>query len=110
MGVTFTEIPTTTLRLLAGVELDRTGTSPAPNRARTVIVGQKLSAGTATANAIVYVGTETRAKGLFGQGSFLHLMVKAYLANDRSVRLTAPPVFGDREPLARGGDHLHRFG
>lgn len=92
MGVTFTEIPTTTLRLLAGVELDRTGTSPAPNRARTVIVGQKLSAGTATANAIVYVGTETRAKGLFGQGSFLHLTVKAYLANDPTAELWAIPV------------------
>lgn len=92
MGVTFTEIPTSTLRLLAGVELDRTGTSPAPNRARTVIVGQKLAAGTATANAIVYVGTEARAKGLFGQGSFLHLMVKAYLANDPTAELWAIPV------------------
>lgn len=92
MGVTFSEIPSTTLRLLAGIELDRTGTSPAPNRARTVIVGQKLTAGTATANAIVYVGTEARAKGLFGQGSFLHLMCRAYLANDPTAELWAIPV------------------
>jgi phage tail sheath gpL-like len=92
MAVTFSEIPTSTLRLLAGVELDRTGTSPAPNRARTVIVGQKLAAGTATANAIIYVGTEARAKGLFGQGSLLHLMCKAYLANDPTAELWAIPV------------------
>lgn len=92
MAITFTQIPSTTLRLLAGVELDRTGTSPAAGRARTIIVGQKTSSGSATANAVVYVGTEARAKALFGQGSHLHLMVRALLANDPQAELYAIPV------------------
>ena len=92
MAITFTQIPSTQLRLLAGVELDRTGTAPAAGRARTVLVGQKLNAGSATANAVVYVGTEARAKALFGQGSHLHLMVQALLANDPTAEVYAIPL------------------
>ncbi len=99
----FAEIPSDHLGLIGGVELDRRGRAPVASRARTMIVGAKTSAGTATANLAVYVGSVANAKALFGQGSQLALMVEAYLANDPRGEVWAIPVSDHGSGVAATG-------
>lgn len=82
MEIPIPEVPTTQLVGLSLVQLDRQGTSPAPSNAKTVVVGQKTSSGSATANTLVQVTSAERAKALFGAGSQLAIMCQTYLKND----------------------------
>ena len=49
------------------------------NRQNTLIVGQRLAAGTIAANTVVDVFSDTEAATYFGRGSIAHLMVRAAL-------------------------------
>lgn len=49
------------------------------NLQRTLIVGQRLAAGTVAANTVVDVFSDTDAATFFGRGSIAHLMVRAAL-------------------------------
>lgn len=49
------------------------------NLQKTLIVGQRLAAGTVAANTVVDVFSDTDAATYFGRGSIAHLMVKAAL-------------------------------
>ena len=82
MAIPIPEVPATQLVGLSMVMLDRQGTSPAVANAKTCIVGQKTSAGSATANTLVQVTSAERATALFGVGSQLAIMCKTYLQND----------------------------
>ena len=57
-----------------------------------LLLGQKLASGTATANAIVQVTGKAQADGLFGVGSHLARMARAYIDNDKIGILYAIPV------------------
>ena len=89
MPIPITDVPTTQLVGLSMVQLDRQGTSPAPSNAKTCIIGQKTSAGSATANTLVQVTSAERAKALFGVGSQLAIMCQTYLRNDPQGNLYA---------------------
>lgn len=54
-----------------------------------LMIGQKLSAGTATANQIYSLTSADQAKGLFGQGSVLHLMARKWFQNNTTSSLKA---------------------
>lgn len=82
MAIPIPEVPTTQLVGLSMVMLDRQGTSPAPTNAKTAIIGQKTSAGSATANTLVQVTSAERATALFGVGSQLAIQCQTYLKND----------------------------
>ena len=102
MAITMTEIPTTQLIGLAQVQLDRTGTTPASAVQRSCIFGQKTSAGSATALALVQVSSNERAVALFGVGSQLAIMCATYLRNDPAAVLYAVPFSDNGTTKAAG--------
>jgi phage tail sheath gpL-like len=54
---------------------------------RALIIGQKLAAGSATANAMVKVSSADQVVALAGRGSMLHRMAKAWFANNKSTEV-----------------------
>lgn len=58
---------------------------------KALMMGQKLSGGTATADVPVTVTSEAQAITLFGRGSFLHLMVKKFFEANKFTSLTVIP-------------------
>jgi phage tail sheath gpL-like len=58
---------------------------------KALMLGQKLAAGTATANVPVTITSEAQAITLFGRGSFLSRQVKAFLAANKFTSLTVIP-------------------
>lgn len=58
---------------------------------KALMFGQKIAAGTATADIPVLVTSESQAITLFGRGSMLHRMVKAFLAANKFTGLTVLP-------------------
>lgn len=61
-------------------------------RFKCLLIGQKLVGGIAAANTLVRVVSEREAITLFGEGSMLVAMVRAFLANQKSLELWAIPV------------------
>ena len=57
------------------------------NLQKLLIVGQKLAAGTAVANAINDIFSDTEASTLFGRGSICHLMVREALKANPNLQL-----------------------
>lgn len=57
-----------------------------------LLIGQKLAAGTATADAPVVVGSLAQAQVLFGTGSMLERMVAAFFKNNQAAELWCMPV------------------
>lgn len=103
MGIVFDSISSTQLQMLAGVELDRSGVSPSSASQTSVLFGQMRSTGTASATTAVQVSSYERAQGLFGIGSQLSLMVKAYLANDPQGELWCIPMIDKSSGTAASG-------
>jgi phage tail sheath gpL-like len=59
---------------------------------RVLMIGQRTSAGTATAGTVNEVQSLDSAKSLFGVGSHLADMVDAFLLNNPNIRITAVPL------------------
>jgi phage tail sheath gpL-like len=57
-----------------------------------LMIGGKLSTGTAAANTLTLVTRDAQAKTLFGAGSILHRMVVAALRQNQSVELWCLPL------------------
>lgn len=55
------------------------GMHAANNQQKTLIVGQRLAAGTVAANTVVEVFSDADAANYFGRGSIAHLMVRSAL-------------------------------
>lgn len=89
MAIPIPDVSTNQLVGLALVQLDRQGTAPSATPWKTAIIGQKTSAGSATANTLVQVTSAERATALFGVGSQLAIMCHAYLKNDPTGNLWA---------------------
>lgn len=92
MTIAISEVPSTQLIGLAKVQLDRQGTTPGASSQKVGIIGQKTSAGSATANVLVQVTSAQRATALFGVGSQLAIMCQTYLKNDPQADLWAVPL------------------
>ncbi len=84
MSISFNAIPGNLLVPFVAVEIDNTRAEQGPGLLsyRTLLIGQKTSAGTATANTMVRVTTPEEVLTLAGRGSILHRMAIAYFANN----------------------------
>jgi len=96
--VTFNSIPAGgTLRTpLFFLEVDPTAAAtPSSEVGPSLIIGNKLAAGTAAAGVPVLVDSAGQARGLFGEGSVLFDMVEAYRRNDAFSELWCLPLDDD---------------
>lgn len=94
MNIAFNQISANERRPSIKVEYDSTNAiaGPAQQPYKGLILGQKLSAGTATVNALYSVNSAQEAKNLFGAGSMLHNMAQIYFKDTRITDLTMAAV------------------
>lgn len=90
MAISFNQVPSQIRVPFLYAEFDNANAIQGPTRQpyRTLMIGQKLSAGTQAALTPVIVSSKAQAKTLFGQGSMLHDMVQHYFNNGGVIPLT----------------------
>lgn len=98
MTVPFNTIPTSLRQPFFFVEMDASQAGYFSQNKRSLLIGQKATAGTAAANTPVQVTDAKAANALFGQGSMLARMVAIYRQADPVGELWAIAV-----PDAAGG-------
>lgn len=81
-AVSFNYIPTNVRVPLFYAEMDNSAAGYFSQNKRTLLIGQKLAAGTAVVNTPMLVSTTDSAKALFGAGSMLARMHAAYRQQD----------------------------
>ena len=84
MAISFNQIPNGIRVPFAYIELDNTGanTGTALQTYRSLLIGQKLAAGTTPALTPTRITSAQQAATMFGAGSMLHNMAEAYFANN----------------------------
>lgn len=82
MAVSFNNIPSNIRVPLFYAEVDNSRAGYFQQQNRTLIIGQKLSGGSAAANVPVFCSSGDQAKQLCGVGSMLERMVTKYREND----------------------------
>ncbi len=82
MPVSFNNLPANIRVPLFYAEVDNSQAGSYAFQAKSLLIGQKLAAGTAAANTPILVTSVAQAKALFGRGSILAMMMEAYRAND----------------------------
>jgi len=82
MSVSFNNIPANIRVPLFYAEVDNSQANTAQEVQRTLLIGQKLAAGTAVADTLQFVSTTDDAKTLYGKGSHLARMHAAARAVD----------------------------
>lgn len=89
VGISFNSIPGNLRVPFFAVEFDNTRASqgPALLTYRALLIGQKTSAGTATANTLYKVTSAAAVLTLAGRGSMLHRQAMAWFANNQSTEL-----------------------
>lgn len=87
MTITVPNVPSNQRVPLFYANISQTGAARLVDRS--LIIGQKISAGTATANTLYRITSEAEAAALGGAGSMIHGMARAYLANDPGADLWA---------------------
>jgi phage tail sheath gpL-like len=93
MAISFNNIPNNVLAPFFGIEFKSSGNNfPAP--AFALLVGQKLSTGTAVNRSVTLVG-DKEEESLFGRGSMLSNMVKAFKKN---YPTSTPYVYALNDP------------
>lgn len=94
MAIPFNNIPATIRVPGVYSEVDNSNAVSGVNRInyRRLLIGGKLTAGTATPNKLVRVTRVSQASGLFGAGSILDGMVRAALAQDAFTELWCMPL------------------
>lgn len=105
MTISFNEIPQPFFVPSILVEFDpsRASSGPALEEFTALIIAQKLSGGSATANAVVQVPNEDEADALFGAGSMAARMVKAFRKRNAFTDLHVIPVADDAGGTAATG-------
>lgn len=90
--VSFDNIPSTIRHPLFYAEVDSSQAGTPVNDQRSLLIGQMLAAGTATADTPIQVSSADQAKSLFGVGSMLARMVETYRLGDAFTELWCLPV------------------
>lgn len=87
------------------VEFDNSKAQQGPSiqEYKTLMIGQKLSTGSATALSLYTVTQESQARSLFGAGSMLHHMCARYLQNNKVVPLKVMPLADNGAGVAATG-------
>lgn len=85
MAISFNTIPTAVRVPFVFVEIDNSQAQQGPSLLpyRVLIIGQKTSAGTGTANGLHRVTNASQVQTLGGRGSMLHRQAIAYFANNK---------------------------
>jgi phage tail sheath gpL-like len=83
MPVSFNDIPSSLRLPLVWAEIDPSQAGTFANYQRALIVGYKLPASTATANAIARISSFDQARTLYGRGSHHAAMFDAWFRNNR---------------------------
>lgn len=103
MAISFNNIPSNIRVPLFYAEVDNSRAGYFQQQNRTLIVGQKLSGGSATANVPVFCSSQDQARDLGGVGSMLERMVGAYRANDPFGELWVLPLADNGAGVAATG-------
>lgn len=103
--VSFNSIPANNRLPFVFVEFNNANAVQGPNLLsyKALMLGQKLSGGTATADLPVSVTSEAQAKTLFGIGSMLHHMCQRWFDNNRSTALVVIPQSDNGAGVAAQG-------
>jgi phage tail sheath gpL-like len=102
MTISFNNVPANVRVPLFYAEIDNSQAGYFSQPTRALLVGLKLSAGTATANVPVLIGKVDQARSLFGIGSMLARMVEIYRLNDPTGELWCLPVVDPAGASATG--------
>jgi phage tail sheath gpL-like len=94
MAISFNQIPNNIRVPFVYVEFDNSNAIQGANQQvyRALIIGQKTSAGTATADVPVSVTSAAQAKTLFGAGSMLAHMFEKWFKNNSSTAVFGLPL------------------
>ena len=92
MAVSFNTIPQKIYTPLFYAEVDNSAANTTTDSMQALLIGPMLTTGTATASEVTYVSSAEQAAKLFGAGSLLHRMVKAYRDQDGSGTLYCMPL------------------
>ena len=92
MAISFNTIPQQVYTPLFYAEVDNSAANTATDSMQALIIGPMLASGKATAGELTIVGTADQAGELFGRGSVLHRMVKAYRTQDSMGTLYCMPL------------------
>lgn len=92
MTVAFNNIPSGLRVPFFYVELDNSKANSYSQTFRALLIGQKTTAGTATADQPVLVSTADQARAMFGQDSMLAGMVEQFRAGNIFTELWCAPV------------------
>lgn len=105
MTISFNEIPTNLRVPLVAVEINNSRAVQGPSLLayRVLLVGQKTSAGSATADTLSRVTTADQVATLAGRGSLLHRMALAYFANNASTETWVGMLADDGAGVAATG-------
>ena len=92
MAVTFNQVPASALVPFTYVEIDPSRGGGSGAGFRTLLIGQRLAAGTAPAGVPIPVGSAVQARTLAGAGSMLAVMVSAYRRQNPIGQLWMVPL------------------
>ncbi|WGL96298.1 phage tail sheath subtilisin-like domain-containing protein [Arsenophonus nasoniae] len=104
MPVPFSRIPNNLRVPLFYIEFDNSMANSATTTQRTLLIGQMLADMPANNGQPERITSQTQAAALFGRGSMLHLMSKAYFDNDVAAELWVLPFADTETQTAASGD------
>lgn len=89
MSISFNSIPSNQREPFVAVEFDssKAQQAPAELQYKAIIIGQKITAGTATADTLYKVTSVDQAITLGGRGSMLHRQALAWFASNKSTEV-----------------------
>lgn len=102
MSISFANIPANVRVPLFYAEVDNSQAGYFAQQNRTLLIGQKLVAGSAAANVPVLVSTSDQARELFGIGSMLARMHQIYRLNDSFGEVWCVPLADPAGAAATG--------
>jgi phage tail sheath gpL-like len=91
MAIQFSDIPLTIRVPGTYAEIDTSLAAGFASSNRVLLLGQKLPSGTQAANSLVQIESYTQARTLFGHGSYMSRIVKAFLDQTRLADVWAIP-------------------
>lgn len=105
MSISFNQVPSAHRTPFWFVEFDNTAAVKGPTLLayKALMLGQKLSGGTATANVPVTVTSAKQAETLFGAGSMLSHMCDRWFDNNKQTGLTIIPLDDNASGVAASG-------
>ena len=101
--ISFDHIPANIRVPFFYAEVNNSQASLSQQENRTLIIGQKLAAGTATPDALALITSVDQAKSLFGVGSMLARMVQIYKRNNIFTELWCLPLDDNGAGVAATG-------